>query len=141
MQFDDEYPSCEETYATLRIFAETLSGTEIADALGLTATESFSRGDPFGSKGRSRRHSGWLLSTRGMVTSRDSRRHIGWLLDRLRTKEAALESLRRSGAELDISCYYLSSGQGGPTMSSKQMKALGELGLDVCWDIYFQPSA
>ncbi|WP_314972198.1 DUF4279 domain-containing protein [Comamonas testosteroni] len=137
MQFDDDYPSCLETYATLRIFSEKLSAAEIAVALGLSATESFSRGDFFGSKGRIRRHSGWLLSTQGLVTSRDGRRHLAWLLDRLRNKAEGLESLRKSGADLDISCYYLSVGQGGPIMSSEQMLELGQLGLDVWWDVYF----
>lgn len=48
MQVDDDYPSCLETYATLRIFSEELSAAEIAVALGLSATESFSRGDFLG---------------------------------------------------------------------------------------------
>lgn len=141
MQFDDDYPSCSETYATLRVFSENSTAAEIAAALGLSATESFSRGDPFGSKGRTRRHSGWMLSTKGSVTSRDGRRHLAWLLDRLRNRKERFESLREAGAELDISCYYLSVGQGGPIMSSEQMSELGKLGLDVWWDIYFDPAA
>lgn len=141
MKFDDDYPSCLETYATLRVFSEKSTAAEIAAVLGLPATESFSRGDFFGSKGQTRRHSGWLLSTQGLVTSRDGRRHLAWLLDRLRNKNEALESLRKSGADLDISCYYLSVGQGGPIMSSAQMLELGQLGLDVWWDMYFDPDA
>lgn len=129
MKFDDDYPSCLETYATLRVFSEKSTASEIATALGLSATESFSRGDFFGSKRQTRRHSGWLLSTQGLVKSRDGRRHLAWLLDRLRDKNERLELLRKSGADLDISCYYLSVGQGGPIMSSEQMFELGRLGM------------
>lgn len=141
MQFDDEYPSCLDTYATLRVFSEKSTAAEIAAALGLSATESFSLGDPIGTNGHARRHSGWLLSTKGSVTSRDGRRHLAWLLERLKNRKDRLESLRETGAELDISCYYLSVGQGGPVMSSEQMSELGQLGLDVWWDIYFVPDA
>ena len=137
MQFDDDYPSCEETYATLRVFSEASTAADITEALGVEPTEFFSKGDSFGGKGQLRSHSGWLLSTRGHVTSRDARRHLAWLLERLRAKKDALESLRNSGAELDISCYYVSMGQGGPAMSAEQMLELGNLGLDVWWDIYF----
>lgn len=136
MEFDDEYPTCEETYATLRVFSDQLNPDEIAQLLGLEATDSFARGQPFG-PGRVRRNSGWFLSTRNRVVSRDSRRHLAWLLDSLRLKAAPLKKLRETGAEIDISCYYLSSGQGGPTMSAVQMAELGSLGLDLWWDVYF----
>jgi hypothetical protein len=55
----------------------------------------------------------------------------------LNSKKDGIEFLRNSGAELDIFCYYVSTGQGGPTMSAEQMSNLGRLGLDVVWDIYF----
>lgn len=113
---------------------------EITNAFELTPTESFSKGELFGSMGRQRRQSAWLLSTRALVTSKDGRRHLAWLLDHLGTKEEALERLRQSHAEMDISCYYVSVGQGGPTMSAEQMAELGRLGLDVWWDIYFDSS-
>lgn len=141
MTFDDDYPTCLETYATLRIFSDALIPAEITSAVGVSPSESFLKGDPIGTKGHVRRHSGWLLSSRGAVVSRDTRRHLAWLLDQLSSKKDAIQSIRDSGGEVDISCYYVSVGQGGPTMSADQMVELGRLGLDVWWDIYLDAGA
>lgn len=138
MKFDDDYPTCQDTYVTLRVFLpDILKPDDVTSALGALPTESFAKGDPFGSRGQARRHSAWLLSSHGAVSSRDTRRHFAWLIERLSSKKNDIELLRKLGAELDISCYYLSVGQGGPTMSAEQMNELGRLGLDVWWDIYF----
>ena len=138
MTFDDEYPTCQETYVTLQIFLpETLKPDDVTTALCTLPTKSFKKGESFGSRGHVRRHSAWLLCSRGAVTSKDTRRHLAWLLERLSSRKDGIEFLRNSGAELNISCYYVSIGQGGPTMSAEQMIEFGRLGLDVWWDIYF----
>lgn len=141
MTFDDDYPTCLETYATLRIFSDALTPAEVTSFLGISPSESFSKGEPVGSKGHVRRHSGWLLSSKGKVVSRDTKRHLAWLLDQLKSKKAAIQSIHNSGGDMDISCYYVSVGQGGPTMVAEQMVELGRLGLDVWWDIYFDATA
>lgn len=142
MEFDDDYPACRETYATLRIFpGETSTSAAITNSLGLQPTRIFEKGERLGSRGNVRSQSAWLLSTEGNVLSRDPRRHLAWLLEQIRGKDNQIQLLRNSGAELDIFCYYLSVGQGGPTMSAEHMAVLGELGLDVGWDIYFESEA
>lgn len=138
MTFDDEYPTCLDTYATLRIFLpETLKPDVVTNSLGILPTRSFAKGEKFGGSGQVRRHSAWFLSSQDAVASKDTRRHIAWLLERMSNKKDEIVFLRKSEAELDICCYYLSVGQGGPTMSADQMTALGHLRLDVWWDIYF----
>ena len=141
MCYDDEYPSCFETHATLRIFSDSISPREVSAVLAIDPSEAFNKGEPFGSRGLTRRQNGWLLSTQSEVSSRDGRRHLAWLLDKLAPNAHALQALKGRGAEIDISIYYVSSGQGGPTMSAGQMSVLGALGLDVWWDIYFDTSS
>ncbi|GAA6121152.1 DUF4279 domain-containing protein [Acidovorax sp. FG27] len=136
MDFDDDYPSCKETYVTFRAFSKTLIADEISNVIKLKPTECFSRGDLFGKSNHVRTQTGWLLSSRNMVTSLDSRRHIAWIIERLKEQAVALDFLRGQGVEMDICCYYLSEGQGGPTMSFEHMKELGALCLDIWWDIY-----
>jgi hypothetical protein len=80
---------------------------------------------------------GWFLSTRGLVESRDSRRHIDWLLDRIAGKTAEILRLQAEGCEMVVWCYWCSArGQGGPTISPGPMRKLGELNLELCFDIY-----
>ncbi len=38
---------------------------------------------------------------------------------------------------MDICSFYESTGQGGPWLMPSQMLKLGQLGLEVWWDIYF----
>lgn len=133
---DDDYPTCLGTYATLRIFSYSIAPEEMSALLAMQPSEAFSKGELFGSRGLTRRQNGWFLASKGAVSLRDSRRHLVWLLSQLTPNAHALQALRAQGAEIDISIYYVSSGQGGPTMSADQMSALGALGLDVWWDIY-----
>lgn len=141
MTFDDDYPTCLETHVTLRVFSKTLTPNAITHALNVEPSDSFSQGEPYGKKGLLRRESGWLLTSKDAVKSRDTRRHIAWILDQFKEKIASIQQLIQSGAEIDLNCYYVSGGQGGPTMSAEQMSALGTLGLDVCWDIYFDSAS
>lgn len=141
MDFDDEYPSCQATHATFRVFSNTLNPSSITDVLGVRPSESFAKGEPYGKNGLLRRATGWLLTSRDAVKSRDTRRHIAWILEQLATKGDAVRALRKTGAEIDVSCYYVSVGQGGPTMSAEQMSELGQLGIDVWFDVYFDSAA
>lgn len=136
MQYDDEFPTCKETYATLRIFSDTLSPTEITTALGVVPSQSFAKGDEI-QPGRQRRFNGWLLTTEGSLTSRDTRRHIDSLLLKLRDSASGLAAVRSQGAEIDLCCFWASTGQGGPLLSPHQMKELVRLDIEVWWDVYF----
>lgn len=138
-QYDNDFPTCLETYATLRVFSASVSATQITEYLALTPSRSFEKGDAYGA-GRLRANSAWMLSSQFAVTSKDTRRHIDWLLVQLAGKADAIDDLRDRGCELDICCIWVSVGQGGPVISPPQMTALVELGLDVWWDVYFDTS-
>lgn len=139
--YDDDYPTCQQTYAVLRIFSDLTSPQETSALLGISPTDSFAKGDSVGSRGIKRKQNGWFLSTETQVQSRDSRRHLDWLVAALGDREEALNGLRLTGAEIDISCYWVSVGQGGPVIGSEQMQQLSRLGIDVWWDIYFDATA
>jgi len=114
-EYDDDYPTCAETFSTLRIFADEVSAAEITDALGVAPTESFLKGEPH-SKGLFRKAHGWFYSTKKLSSSKDTRRHIDLILESLDGKGNAIKALHQRGCKLDIMSYWVSYGQGGPAL-------------------------
>lgn len=139
--YDDAYPSCVRTSATLRIYPGALDPDEVTLRLGVEPSLVQRRGEPLGPGQRKLAAlNAWFLSSEGeVVDSRDARRHLDWILDRLEGGRAgALAELRRGGAAVDLSCYWLSArSSGGPTLSAPQMGRLAALGLDLWFDVYF----
>lgn len=132
--YDDVYPSCAGTCATLRIFCGRLDPDEVTARLGV---------EPTATQREVERpnlppvpHRVWLLSSEDQLESKDLRRHLDWLLARLAGSRAALTALRAGGAMIDLGCVWLSAnGRGGPTLSPAQMEALAALGLEVWFDV------
>jgi hypothetical protein len=136
-EYNDDWPTCDRTYAAMRIVADDLDPEAVTARLAVTPTEAFRKGEPFGSRGLLRRTGGWFLSTDGSVQSRDLRHHIDWLLDRIEPSASALRSLRADGDECDIPCYWLSaSGHGGPQLDPSQMRRCAALDLTLWIDFY-----
>lgn len=136
--YDDDYPTCRSTSVQLRIFSDSLEPSYITSALGICPTESFVKGEKFGKKQLTRKLNGWFLSTAGTVDSKDCRRHIDWVISKLAPCSEPLEKLRSMGAEIDLSCLWGSSGQGGPVLSPLQMTGLARLNIEIWWDVYFE---
>jgi hypothetical protein len=138
--YDDAYATCARTYATLCIYPGDVDPAAITERLGVEPTTWQRRGEVArrtDGPPRAATIDGWFLESRGQVDSRDSRRHIDWLLDRMEPKAEAVRSLQEMGCRMVVSCYWLSRyGQGGPTLSAIQMKRLGELGIELWFDIY-----
>ena len=132
MHYIDDYSTCDETYATLRIYPVDATHFEVSKILGLQPTK-FSAIN----KEKPNNVNGWFLSSKGHVDSKDSRRHIDWLLDQIETVQTDFMKLTKFEAKADISCYWVSSaGHGGPIISPYQMARLVSLNLDVSWDVY-----
>ena len=108
--YDDAYPTCEETYAELRIYTGEAAPQRVAEALRLKPTTLLVAGE---SKARV---NGWFLSTRGQVESRDVRRHVDWLLEQLLPRRLELHTLQAEPhLWMDVFCYWRSTqGHGGP---------------------------
>lgn len=135
--YDDEYRTCRATYATVRIC--DVSADEVSRELGLSPTSSQRPGDV--RHGAMVRVHAWFLTSKGVVESKDARRHIDWLLDQLIARSEVLGDLKKRGAKIELSCYWLSaSGHGGPTLSPSQASKLSELGIDLWFDVYFDVS-
>ena len=134
--YRDDYPTCEETYATLRIYKDQLKPDEISLRLALVPTDSQQKGD-FTPVKKTAPVGGWFMSSKGKVESKDVQRHILWILDQLIDREALLKELQDEGYEMDVFCFWASAhGHGGPQLNHEIMQMLGSLGLTVGFDIY-----
>jgi hypothetical protein len=138
MDYDDDYATCDETFATLRIYPGTIMPDEVTRELGIGPSSTEVEGQLRSRRQPPSRCNGWFLCSKGQITSRDSRRHIDWLLDRLLPVRDALLGLRDRGARMDVFCFWVSAhGHGGPMLSVKQMKGLVELDLECGYDMYY----
>jgi len=136
--YDDSYPTCAETYSTLRVFSDDLAPGEITRALQIEPTESFRKGDSHSQGRLQRKANGWFYSTQKLCDSKDTRRHIDAILAVLEGKTEWVQKIQHRGCTLDITSYWLSSnGHGGPWLMPEQMLKLGRMGISVWWDVYF----
>ena len=138
--YDDDYATCSRTYAELRIYHDDLDPERITGLLGIQPSQTQVKGRAY-TKPSGREFTppigGWFLSTEGLIASKDVRRHVDWILDRLTGKEETLRRLQAEGNSMDILCFWMSAdGHGGPTLSPGIMRRLGELELEIGFDIY-----
>lgn len=125
-----------ETFATLRIFSESMTPDDIEAELGVVADSAYIR-DP-NARARTKRETNyWSWCTRKRLDSRDNLLHIGTIIAKFSDCKDRLQSLRKKGCRTDLSCYMVTTGQGGPSLDLTTMKSLSELGLEVSWDVYF----
>lgn len=136
LTYDDEYPTCKAIYVTLRILKDDLVVEDVTGRLGISPSESQTKSQE-ASHQRTVEIGGWFLCSKGIVDSKDTRRHLDWLIEQLMPKQKELREMQTEGFVMDVPCYWLSSfRQGGPTLSPSTMKSLGELGLELWFDVY-----
>jgi hypothetical protein len=132
-----EYPTCERTYATLRIYPESLDPSEVTARLGIEPTAWQRRGETRRPGSRPAKLNGWFLTSERAVDSRDVRKHLDWLLGRVGPRADALLALQANGCRMDVSCLWVSaSGHGGPSVLPAQMRELARLNLELWFDVY-----
>jgi hypothetical protein len=136
-EYDDQYPTCVETFSTLRVYSDQVEPDRITSLLALEPTSSFKMGEARGASGRRNKVHGWFFSTKGISESRDTRRHIDLILSALDEKTGVVHLLQKEGCRFDICSYWVSIGQGGPSLWPCQMARLAELEIEVWWDVYF----
>jgi uncharacterized protein DUF4279 len=136
-EYDDSYSTCIETYSTLRVFSDDISPGEITKLLQIEPTDAFRKGDSHNLGKLKRKTNGWFYSTKKLSVSKDSRRHMDLILATLEGKDDPVKKLHIEGCKIDITTYWVSVGQGGPSLMHQQMLKLGTLGIEVWWDIYF----
>jgi hypothetical protein len=140
--YNDDYQTCERTFAELLIYPEALNPAEITTRLGIEPTQmnvkGVERATPSGRMMPAPK-SLWALSSEGTVDSLDVRRHLDWLIERLMPARAALLELQlvpRTRMGVNI-VWWSAHGTGGPTLWPEQMAGLAELGLEVSFDVSF----
>ncbi len=132
-----DYPSCSRTYATLCIYHQDLVPSQITQLLGVKPSCSQIKGEVL-RKGQVAPIGGWFLKTRDVIDSRDLRYHIDALLQKLGPQREILKLLRERGYDIRISCFWESAtGNGGPLLDYQMMSELGELSIDIHFDIWF----
>jgi hypothetical protein len=135
--YDDEYATCVSTSAWFRVMSESLQPGVVTARLGVQPSRTQVRGElPQPASKHPFKYGGWFLESKGHIQSRDARRHIDWLLQHLQGKAAAIAQLKTEGHLVDVCVYWESVGQGGPTLNSSHMVQLGELGVELWFDIY-----
>lgn len=140
--YDDSYPTCEFTYAHLRVYTGEMEPEWVTQRLRVSPTHVNRKGESkVNSLGRERvsKRNGWFLSSEGKSSSLDLRRHLDWLLDKLEPSASQLRELQEApGVTMDVSCIWWSAhAQGGPTLWPEQMRRLANLNLECQFDISF----
>ncbi|MBC9132008.1 DUF4279 domain-containing protein [Frischella sp. Ac48] len=137
-----EYPSCDECYAALLIYPNDIHPDKITELLKIEPTQK----NIIGTKSINRigrikeiKTSGWFLSSKDYVISRDLREHLDWLLNKIAPCKEPLEKLQTNkNVTMGIDCVWRSlAGHGGPVIWPEQMKIMCELNLECSFDIYF----
>ena len=139
---DPAFPTCEHTYAELRIYPGEISPDDVTTILGITPTQACRVGDrTTNSLGRERiaKISGWFLSSESSISSLDLRSHLDWLLDCLEPAGAGLARLQqRPGVQMAVHCTWWSAhGDGGPVLWPEQMARLAALDLECGLSVAF----
>ncbi len=138
-QYNDEYSTCAYTHAWLRIMSEELDPSKVTEILNVEPTKYHRKGD-FRSEKLQKPYttSGWFISTKGILESLDARRHIDYILNKVQGKENEIALFKEKGYLVDLCVRWDSNnGHGGPTLSPSQLVGLGELGIEMWFDIYF----
>lgn len=129
--------ACIETFATLRIFSTDLYPDKIGEILGVEATHTELLNPNSEYRPRRENHF-WSWETRQTVNSTDNTEHLAAMIECLDGRAATLQHLRDLGCKIDICNYWVSDGQGGPSLDVEMMGILHELGLPIWWDVYFE---
>ena len=130
-----QHPTCERTYAELRIYPGTLSSQDITARLSIEPTSSQDAGEVC-TNSRARSHkvkrTGWFLSSEDHKKSLDVRDHLDWLAAQLLPARQALLALQQEADVIMTVCcvWWSASGHGGPVLWPEQMIALCSLNLE-----------
>jgi Domain of unknown function (DUF4279) len=136
-EYDDNYTTCRETSASLRVMHLELDPDYVSRQLGIAPSWSRKKGEMPKTSKRAARIGIWALDTENIVKSRDLRRHIDWIIDQVSEKQLVFDELRRQDYKMDVFCLWIrSGGTGGPTLSSRNMRGLGALDLEMGFEFW-----
>lgn len=125
---------------TFCVYRNDLEPSQVSARLDLEPSESWKRGEPITTKRRQygdHPTGGWLLRSRDNVPSGELDDHLSWMLDHLLPKADPIHALAKDG--FDVAIVIALEGAplgGGPTLTAATLAKLGQLGIEVDFDIY-----
>lgn len=135
-RFDHNFSSCSRTYATLCIYSEKVTADSVSHELDIVPNRTVQKGQKL-RLSTAERH-GWFLGSQHQIDSKDLAAHIQWFVDQLSTKRDVLSGFYNNGCEIRIMCFWESAtGNGGPILDHQLLKDLGEMSVDLHFDIWF----
>jgi hypothetical protein len=137
--YDDSYPTCSRTHATLCIYlSDHSNANELTEKLGIQPSRTQVKGQVRNDRVRNWPIA-WFLESKEIVASKEVRRHIDWLLEQLKDKSEVIKELQANGAEIHLSCFWGSAvGHGGPMLDPEILKKVASLNIGIAFDIYFE---
>jgi len=132
------------TYASLRLVGEHVDPDVVSRITGLRADRACRRGDvvkvarPHPDAIHTRQHGLWLITSEGQIETADLEDHVEWLLQKIEpAKDEMVAYVQETGSWADVFCFCeVAGGGGGPVLSPRLLRRMGEAGLSVSLDIY-----
>jgi Domain of unknown function (DUF4279) len=119
--YDDDYPTCAATYATLRIYTGKVPPEQVTVLLRLEPSK-------LQVEDAGAHLNGWFLSTKDRVQSRDLRRHVDWLLEQIVPLRSELATLQaRPGVWMDVLLLAFDARAWWPPAHAETNAASGQL--------------
>lgn len=139
---DKGYGTCSECYVELRIYPGPIDIEQINNLLKIDPTKKSIEGPSIiNSYGRIRevKISSWFLCSQLYVESKDLRSHVDWLSSKLHNSIDGLKKLQSTnGVKMTLACVWRSLyGDGGPMLWPKQIKAIADLDLECCFEMFY----
>ncbi len=131
----DKFEYVDSCSSQLTIISDVLTGKEIEDFLGIQSTSFCTKGElykyPSGIEKTSNINA-WYIDSEKIVLSKNFEDHLQFVLTKIHPIRKKLNELRDSG-KVRMSLYGSWEGEmhAGPTITSNQMKMMGEIGLDL----------
>ncbi len=137
-KYDDDYPSCSRTYASLALSHTSKSPDEVSQYFATEPDFVGRKGEVWSKYRPPRQLNVWRITTRNLEESKDYRKHLDLILTFVEKHIKSIDALRSQGWEIYIPCFWESSaGNGGPYLDVATMKRLVKYDLELHFDIWF----
>ncbi len=138
---DTEQNACSVVHVTIVAAHETRPSSEVTSLLQIEPTDPMQAPSLLSAR-PPRIQNVWRCVSTDFVESRDFHVHLDCVLQVLAGRTDGLGKLRSNGWKIYLLAYWSSLfGHGGPSLSAAQARALGDLDIDIDFDVYFSRGA
>ncbi|PKN92320.1 MAG: hypothetical protein CVU44_14360 [Chloroflexi bacterium HGW-Chloroflexi-6] len=94
-------------YASLNLWGENLNPQKVTEALRISATRSFQRGD-MRKDGTSWPHGIWFIDSKERIQSLDPTKHIEWILEQIEPVQGKLaEIVQEQSLDAELNVFWI----------------------------------